>query len=231
MLPGGLLALLLAVALVPGWLYLHLNRRLEPARSRSGLDELLEVVAIGLLTTGSAVSAVLLLSDTLPERFWPGWLFIELSPWASQGASYLAEHARQALVTGLTVLVAASAMAWLTHHWRRRKQPPEFVAASVWAHALGSRPKGCTHVWAGVHLVDGTLAEGVLDSIDLDDSAKAGRDLALKAPIFTTSSDGVRQKSELHRLVLPDGRVAHIGVRHLVVRDTAAKCENDSPPV
>jgi Family of unknown function (DUF6338) len=55
-LPSGVLTVGLLVALVPGRVYLRLRSTANAALPRAGLDELLEVVAVGFATTGIAVA-------------------------------------------------------------------------------------------------------------------------------------------------------------------------------
>jgi hypothetical protein len=67
MIPSGLAALLLVLALVPGWYYVRLTSRLRTRTKAAGVQELLEFVSVGALTIGAAVLVVVL----LPHRWHP----------------------------------------------------------------------------------------------------------------------------------------------------------------
>ena len=56
MLPPDAVMFGLLLALVPGWVYLRLRSNVNAGLPRTGLDELLEVIAVGFATTGVAVA-------------------------------------------------------------------------------------------------------------------------------------------------------------------------------
>jgi hypothetical protein len=207
--PGDIGGVLLLLALIPGWLYLRLQERLRPPSGTTGLGELLEVVAVGLATTG--VSAVAL--ALWPYRFAP--ILLDVDAWSAGGDAYLRDHVRPALGSLVAVLLLAVGIAYGLYWLQQRRLPTEFrPQGNVWVHALGARPKG-TVPWVGLQLDDGRLVEGVLHSYTLDGSTDE-RDVALSRPIRVTTQPGDAPQAlgHLDRLIVPDRSIVHISVVH-----------------
>jgi hypothetical protein len=59
--PSSIGAVFLLLALVPGWVHLRLRERLAPPSGATGLSELLEVLAVGIATTGASIIIVVFL--------------------------------------------------------------------------------------------------------------------------------------------------------------------------
>ncbi|MER7251807.1 DUF6338 family protein [Kribbella sp. NPDC000426] len=204
MLPTALPALLIAVALVPGWLNRRLLSRFRPPTSGAGaLSELIEIVAIGLATTGVSLLAVAL----VPLPF-----TLDVGEWATCGSDYLAKHARAAIGTVALSLVLATALSVGLHFVQRRRSRPEFrPEGNVWVHALGTRSRG-TLPWVGLKLTDGRLVEGRLHSYSLDDLGDQ-RDVALAKPIRITDAVGKPPRwVSIDRLIMPFRKIDHIVV-------------------
>lgn len=181
MLPTGLSAFLLLLVFVPGWAYLAWMERVRPAAGRRGLSELLEVVAMGVATTGPAILLLIL----IPHRALP--FTIDLEQWADGGAEYLASDLDGLAWSAVLVLGVALLMAYLLYRMQRRGRSKEFhPEAGVWARALGARPRGKVP-WVGIMLKDGRLVEGVLHSFTLNDIGD-DRDVALGKPIRVTET-------------------------------------------
>lgn len=211
MLPSGLAVALLLLSLVPGWAYLRLRERLRPQSRTGGIHELLEVLAVGLATTGVSAAFV----AVAPHAWFP--FLIDLDAWARGGNDYLRSHVRPVIVTGIFVLALAHFTAYLVYRLQKLRLPAEFRAQqSVWVHALGTRPKGKVP-YVGVQLRDGLLIEGVLHSFSLDEAEMGERDVALQRPIRITAKRGERpsQLPNLDRLVVPGGSIDYITVIHL----------------
>jgi hypothetical protein len=205
--PGNGLAIVLMLALVPGWLYLRLRQRHSAAIQAPGLAQLLEVLAVGLATTGTAV----LLFVVLPHR----WLSftVDLDAWADQGTEYARAYPRTLLTTGAGLLLVACAGSWLLDRGLRRQQSEIYLGPGVWVYALRERPKGKLP-YLGVMLQDGTLAEGMLHSCSLE--ASEVRDVALSAPIRVTEPGGTAPRTvDVERLVLPERGIRYISVVHV----------------
>lgn len=210
MVPSGLAALLILSALIPAWLYSRLTEPARPRGKRSGLAEVLELLAVAAVTTGPPV----LLFAVAPDG-WRSKIF-DPATWLTDGTPYLAGHLRgAALSLVLVMLIAsliASGLAWLV----RKGVPDEFhPAGAVWSRALAERPEN-TYPWVGVMFSDGTLVEGVLHTIDLGASGD-DRELALAGPIRVTDpgSNSPRRNDALHRLVIPAREIKWISAMHL----------------
>lgn len=199
MVPGDIGGVLLLLALIPGWLYLRLQERLRPPSGTTGLGELLEVVAVGLATTGISAVAVALSPHCLAP------FLLDVDAWSAGGDAYLRAHVRLALSSLVVVLLLAVGVAYGLYWLQRRRLPAEFrPQGNVWVHALGARPKG-TVPWVGLQLADGRLVEGLLHGYTLDGSTDE-RDVALSRPIRVTAPSGNAPQAlqNLDRLIVPD---------------------------
>lgn len=158
--PATLTALLLVLALVPGWFHLHLIERVRPASRATGLNQLLEVVAVGVATTGVSVAATVL----VPHRVVP--FALDINAWATTGNAYLRWHLQAAVWSLVLTFALALAMAYLLYRVRARGSLEEFKANdSVWMHAIGQRPVG-TVPWITLGLSDDSVVEGSLLAYD-----------------------------------------------------------------
>jgi hypothetical protein len=204
--PGGLAALLVLLAFVPGWLYLTWAERMQPTPRRTGLHELLEVVAIGVGTTGPAILLMIL----IPHEWLP--FTVDLQAWADKGPEYLSDHLDAAAITLLLIGGLALSFAFAIYWFgpRRRAAGPEFhQRGNVWTRALATRPEG-ELPWVGLSLIDGTLVEGVLHSMSLHEGED--RDIAIATPIRVTPVGGEPLRSPVARLVVPAREIRHISV-------------------
>lgn len=207
MLPGSGLALVVLLALVPGWVFLRLRQRHDPQNQPAGLNQLLEVFAVGVVTTGTVSLAL----AYIPHAWLP--FLVDLDAWADRGGAYAADHPRQLLATGATVLVLASLLAWGGDRVLQRQRTELYLGPGVWVYALRKRPAG-TVPYLGLMLQDGTLIEGVLHSFSLE--ASETRDVALDAPIRVRSPGAAEPtQTALQRVVVPERETRYITVLHL----------------
>jgi len=207
MIPGNNLAVLLMLALVPGWVYLRLRQRHTAVIQAPGLAQLLEVLAVGLATTGTAV----LLFVLVPHTWLP--FTVDVDAWADQGSGYARANPRVLLATGANVLLVACVSSWLLDRALRRQRSELYLGPGVWVYALRQRPKG-TLPYLGVMLRDRTLAEGLLHSCSLE--ASEVRDVALSAPIrITEPGRNAPRPVQVERLVLPERDISYITVLHV----------------
>jgi Family of unknown function (DUF6338) len=207
--PNGVWAAVVVLALVPGWVYLRLRERHAPPNGSSGLAELLDVVGVGLATTGTAAC----LAVFVPHRWMP--FLADLGAWARQGDRYPSEHLRPVVATLLIVLGLAILIAFLLSLAIQRGRPAEFHASGVWINSLGKRPRKHTPA-VGVELDDGRLYEGLLHSYTLEQHDN--RDIALQAPIRLTMKAGTAPVDlPIARIIIPSRIIRTIGVRHLVL--------------
>lgn len=215
MLPERLGVLVIAMALVPGWLYIRLREQLRPPSAATGLSQLLELAAVGLLTTG--VSAFVLV--LVPHRWLP-WL-IDVEVWARVGDDYLRQNVRASAISAAVVLGLASLVAVALHSAERRRSSDKFdPESSVWGQALGVRPAGAVP-WVGLQLRNGRLVEGVLHSLSLGQEDQDERDIALARPIRVTDPGRPAHPVEIDRVVVPAREILHINVIHISEATTA----------
>lgn len=177
MLPGSVGALLLLFALIPGWLHQQLMKRTRLRGSVSALEEVLELVAVGLLTTGVPLVVLALLP---PQSHGP---LVDIGAWVREGSVYFGLHLRRVAASSVLLLAVACALAWGLYRIRCRGRRGEYEPSmSIWTYALGDRPKGKTP-YVCLSLKDGREVEGQLASFSLSESAREERDIALGSPI------------------------------------------------
>jgi hypothetical protein len=206
MLPTGIGALLLLLVFVPGWAYLSWVERVRPAVDRSGLSELLEVVAMGVATTGPAVLLLVL----VPNEWLP--FTLDLERWAG-GKDHPRDDFRGAALSVALIFGFAMCIAYGLYRLQTRGRSKEFhPEAGVGAQAIGQRPRGKVP-WVGVQLTDGRLVEGLLHSFSLDDAGDE-RDIALSRPIRVTGSGQTAptELPEVDRFVVPAREIKHVAV-------------------
>lgn len=216
MLPSSYLAAALLLALVPGWTYLRLRARRDPSLPRTGLDQTLEVVAVGLMTTGLAAALWALLPVSRTH-------LLDVTSLAGEGGGdYVRAHVRRGVATLLVVLVVAELFAYALFHALHRNRGRQFRRETVWAGALGHRPQG--RPWTGVEMRDGRLIEGWLLAYPTGDEHEH-RDLALQstpnAPIRVTRPGEQALGLAVERVILPEADIANITMT--VVRDGAGQ--------
>lgn len=168
MLPTTSFAALLLIALIPGYAYLRLTEDARRPRDNSTLDELLEVLTVGLGTTGLALGTFIVL--------WPH-AFGEVLNKASLTQPDELRHAVIicGVVAGLAVVIACLG-AWGTLIAGRGSYSP-----NVWRSTLGLRRK--QHIpYVILDLKDDEKRiEGVLHSYTTLDGDHP-RDISLMSP-------------------------------------------------
>lgn len=177
MVPGSGLALLTLLALVPGWVFLRLRQRHTVQASSSGLAQLLEVLAVGVATTGTAAAAL-----ALPPHRWLPFL-ADVDAWARQGSGYASHEPRRVLASVVLTLVLATALAVAGDRVSRTQRSEIRTGPGVWETSLRRRPDK-TLPYAALTLQDGSLLEGLLYAFTLETSEV--RDVALTAPVRVT---------------------------------------------
>lgn len=205
MLPGSYLTAGFLLALVPGWTYLRLRSRRDPALPRTGLDQTLEVVAVGLMTTGLAAALWALLPASVTQ-------LLDVARLAGDGGGdYARTHVRRGVATVLVVLVVAELLAYALFLAFHRDGKRQFRRETVWAGALGNRPPG--RPWVGVDMRDGRLIEGWLLAYPTGDEHEH-RDLALQAtpnaPIRVTRPGEPARVLAVERVILAEADIADI---------------------
>lgn len=201
MLPGGVLAAGFLLALVPGWLFLRLTESSRRPRNLSSLQEVLELVAIGLLTTGLSTGVVALLA---PE--------ILLGLGARRPTTV--EQVRELTLTAILLLASAMLVAWFAANWViwRDPVPESSVKIGVWWDALAADriPRG-TIPYVALRLSTGETVEGILMSYTWSPDVEH-RDIAIRSPIKVVT-DGKVKEPPYDVFVVPGAEVKHIAVK------------------
>lgn len=180
MLPSAALTAVFLLALAPGWTYLRLRSSRNAVLPRAGLDELLEVVTVGMATTGVAAALWAVVPASTSH-------LLDVARLASEANPYAVHHVRRLVVTALVIFVVAELLALVLFKVVHRGPRSRLVRETVWAGALGRRYGRFT--WIGLELRDGRLVEGQLLAYPTGDEHES-RDIALQAPIRLTRKPG-----------------------------------------
>lgn len=167
-------AALVLVALVPGYLYLRLTESARRPRHHSEFSEFLEVLAVGLATTGTALGGVILIC--------PAFVAEALRHTSLHEPAYLRRSVGLLALVGVLALLLAWAGAALTNRLRGDSYAP-----NVWHATLGQRRKG--HLpYVIVELEDDRRVEGVLHAYTTIDGDHP-RDIAVMNPKVTAGGE------------------------------------------
>ncbi|SRR5712691_2010679 len=206
--PSAPFALLVLLALIPGWVYFRLAERRGPRPERSQLVELLELAAVGV--TAVIIAGTAVIAASLPFQ----WLFNIMS-WARVRHHYLGVHFAAAVASvGAVIIVSCLVVIGMFLIFYGRK-PPSFVpGANIWDKSLGPAPAGMQN-WLGIHLSDSSLIEGLLLSYP-SGSGEGAKEIALTKPILVTPvSGGSRYSPGIDRVVIPGDQIVAITVKHV----------------
>lgn len=199
MLPSGLFAAGFLLALVPGWVYSALTDGYDTPRRRTPLQETLDLIVVGIGTSGSvAVIVGLLCPDTV------------IHAWAARGT---ASGVRQLALLALVGLAVASAIAALLA-WIYRRRASTRTNVSVWRHVLGRNQVPAGHVpYATIYTTSGVMVAGVLDAYSWDADIQ-NRDVALKKPIQTLRAGHEAEPWPVDRVIVPGDVIEQIGLTY-----------------
>jgi len=173
------------------------------ALPRTGLDELLEVVAVGFATTGIAVALWALIPADMSQ-------LANIRSLARDGAAYAASHPQRMAATAFVVLAVAVGLAYVLFkvtHWKRKST---YVRETVWAGALGWRHD--RYAWVGLILRDGRLVEGQLFAYPVGDEHEH-RNIALQGPIRVTQPGAASAiATALDRIIFNESDIKYIAM-------------------
>lgn len=198
MIPGGALAAIFLLSLVPGYVFLRLSATARRPRQQSPLAESLEVVAVGIATTGSSFVFWVLVK--------PGAVLTALDTPDSS-----ADLRRQALLA-VVILGLATGLACIWS-WALQRRRPNRFQLSVWYDVFSKDniPKG--HLaFVAVQLTNGVTVSGNLHSYTWAPDT-SHRDISLTRPIVVTRG----KKSEhpdFDFLSVSEEQIRHIAVKY-----------------
>lgn len=201
MLPSGLLAAGFLLALIPGWLFLRWTESARRPRMLSSLQEVLELVTVGLLTSGAAL---LLLGLVCPS------LLLRLAQSPDSAADVRWAMGVPAIALALAVLGAG--LGALFTNMMSSATDIETVIGVWWGVLRREKvPEGkVPHV--AVALADGSTADGVLAAFTWSPDA-THRDIALRGPVRITSGGQVKELP-CDRLIIPSDQIRSIALKY-----------------
>lgn len=201
MIPGALVSALFVVGVVPGYLYLSWTRGIRESRSPdSPLESLLEVVGVGLATTGTTVLVgAWLRSDDLSSLA----RRLESPDWTGP---LIRDLAGTTLAVFLVSVGLAAAGAIVARAMKPRRYYPR-----IWQEVFAERKREYT--WVRVDLASGTSFAGALHGSDFAVD-EGERDIVLRRPIQKISTDGRLEAVGVDRLVISEADIALIHVEY-----------------
>lgn len=202
--PASGVALLIALAMTPGYAYLYLTADLRRPEKRSAFAETLETLVVGLGTSGLSVTALVLLLPQSAKQI--------LRTLATPAANLTAEQLRGAASSGVTIAATSFILAWLfsrAARWLARRR----FSPSVSHATLGLDKAGHARV-VTVGLIDGSTVDGLLHAYSMADD-DAARTIALKAPMRRQVDDKVIDLG-VDFLIVPGGQIRHVMLQHVL---------------
>lgn len=198
-------ALLIALSVVPGYFYLQLTAGYRRPETKTTLSEVLEVLLVGLATTGLSVAVLtMVFTDSAREVL----LALLATP-----ADLHVGQLRGLIITGVIVIAVslslASLLSLLTRHRASRRFSPSVSQAT-----LGVDKRGHIRV-VSMGMANGSTIDGVLHAYTLGDDEDS-RAIAVKEPIRHVSMKGEATALTYNYLVLFGPDIKHIAVSHVV---------------
>jgi hypothetical protein len=202
MIPGTFSAVALLTALVPGYLFLQLTRGRREARESDPVESLVELVAVGLGTTGLSFLAGCVFRSESLAHIAARLQSKSTTKWNAQLIQDIAGTI--VFVLGGAVLIALFAALVM------KVTIPNQYYPSAWKEVFAERRHEFT--WIRLELNDGRAVVGPLHGSDFQ-VADGERDVVLRSPITEIDEGGTAtQLDGIHRLVVPEGRIASIKV-------------------
>lgn len=211
MLPSGLVAAAFLLSLIPGWWFLRRTESHRRPRQLSTLQEILELIGVGVLTTGLAACLGLLL--------WPSLVLDHGFP------PDTAREIRMDVALVLGTLAVATLLAEVAARVIRRRSPADKSEINIgpWWSVMrrDNIPEG--HLsYVALALADGTTVEGVLHNYTWSPDS-AHRDVALTKPIKITRP-GVRSwlkraepmvtNTPYDHVLIPATEIKHLALKY-----------------
>lgn len=202
MLPGSLAAALSLLALVPGYWYLRRTDTVRRPSESTALQEAIEIVAVGLLTTGATIGLAILI--------WGSDYLDILQPEVSDTSDL-----RKAIGAGFGSFATASLMALIAGWIRVLLTPKRRYAPNVWESVFGETRDGMIRHIA-FELDDGRTFDGPLHAYTVVPAADGARQLAIKGPIRVSKVGATTPTSVVYdRIVVDASQIRFASVTYI----------------
>lgn len=209
MLPGSAWAATFLLALVPGFLYLRLTAPVRKPSEQTTLQEALEVLTVGLLTTGVTLAVATLI--------WGHGLYAALDT----GTEHT-NDLRASVATGVGLLATACVLAGGGAVARARRKNVRRYGPTVWETVFGATMDGhIPHI--AFELDDGRTFDGPLHSYTVLPGADGDRQLAIKPPIRATNKGETAPFSTVYDYLVVDASTIKFATVTFVAANAAAR--------
>lgn len=201
---GSITALLVALAMVPGHIFLEMTRSRRQPTDRSALGELMELLAVGLGTTGVAIVIAILAR--------PRWVQLSYNAAAAgfRGSTDGEIRCTAALLittVGLSILLAVGAGMALQRLLKQQFSP------SVMQATLGLAKDGHIPV-VTIRLADGSRVQGVLHSYSFS-TEENSRAIALQSPMARQREGEAAKQLEDNYYIALGADIRDVALSHI----------------
>lgn len=196
MVPSDPIALLILLAVFPGWVFARTAERRVGAAERSALDEFIGIAAVGLGAT-IAATAVFAAVSTLPWRLIDVGVLVHTVDVSSFFRANWASFSTATLI----IIAFAGFIAWAAARIVYRSTPAELQSSMSARQVLVSSRPAKTTPFVTVRLTDGRTMHGLLRGQDLHPSSGFG-DIALQPPIYEELPGEPRQELSASGLLI-----------------------------
>jgi hypothetical protein len=200
-LPSSFVALGVLASLAPGYLFLRLTESARAPIRRDLVMVTLEVVSVGIATTGLAV----LITGVVA----PGQAVQTLNV-IQEGLQEPAELRSAAWFLGAEFL-GACGLALVAAVGRRLRGKGRYPP-SVWSQTLGVKPPDKL-LFVMLELTDGRRVDGLVHAFDFN-PGEGERDIALSSPIHVATPNTKRVPVAIECIVVSESKIRLIAVRH-----------------
>lgn len=212
MLPSGLVAAALLLSLIPGWWFLRRTESRRRPRHLSTLQEILELVGVGMLTTGLSVGLGLLARPSLVlDHGFP---------------AHTAGEIRMDVGLVLGALAGATLLAEIGAQIIRRRNPDDSSQINIgpwWSVMRRDNIPPDQLSYVAVAFADGSTIDGVLHNYTWSPDS-THRDVALRKPI-TITKPGARLwlkqaalvviNAPYDYIVIPATEIKHLALKYV----------------
>ncbi len=204
--PASITIVFVLFSLIPGWLYLRRLEATQPAETQklTGLQEILQLLAVGLSTTGIAIFIVAIL-----PRGWP----VDQQALLQGGHAYVWSHLRRVALALFLMFWLAMGFAELGFRWMSRNSPEGFnKRGNPWTSAFVDDVPKEERPRVVVEITDGRRFRGWLYAFDPERTSSL--DLVSQGVIVVTGPDGAEDKRVVDLLVVASDQIVTVEILH-----------------
>lgn len=201
-----------ALMLLPGFVFVTSRERHQPARRLSALRETSKVLAATAVSYLIPAVILVVLACLFPERR------RDLADLVSSPQTFVQDHPFRMAVGLVSVVLLASVVAGLLGSPRFNFLIPRSGGSAWWHLFEEAKPHDTTDIQVAVTLADDAVLTGVLHSWNRDADDHGDRELVLSSPIWLQPPEsGVVERLETEVLAIASRQIKYLSVQYLLV--------------